>query len=255
MRILAIEASGLTAGCAVAEDGMLIGDYNLRFRKTHSQTLVPMLEELRQMLGLELQGIDAIAVTAGPGSFTGLRIGAATAKGIGLALEKPILPVPTADSIAYNLFGTEGLVCPIMDARRRQVYTGLYEERKRHVCLRPQCAVSIEELLEDINQRGKRVIFLGDGVPVYRSVIEESCRVPFSFAPGHLSQQRAGTTAMLGMQLLSEQGEAALVSSDDFRPEYLRKSQAERQLEEADRTGRMAALAAGRLLKEQKSGQ
>ena len=253
MKILAIEASGLTAGCAVEENGRLIGDYNLQYQKTHSQTLVPMLAELQKMTDLDLSGIDVIAITAGPGSFTGLRIGAATAKGIGLALNKPILPVPTVDSIAFGLFGTRALVCPVMDARRQQVYTGIYEEMDRHVCLRPQCAVSLQELMEDLNGRNREVIFLGDGVPVYRSVIEELCRVPFLFAPGHMAVQRAGNTAILAEQIFREKGEAALVSADDFRPEYLRKSQAERQMEEASRTGRMAALAAGRLLKEQRT--
>ncbi len=249
MKILAIEASGPTAGCALAEDGRLLGDCNLQYQRTHSQTLVPMLDELRKMTELDLNQIDAIAITAGPGSFTGLRIGAATAKGIGLALNRPILPVSTVDSLAFNLFGTEALVCPIMDARRQQVYTGIYEERDSHVCLRPPCAVSLHELLEDLNTRGRRVIFLGDGVPVCRDIVKEECRVPFSFAPGRLSLQRAGSTAVLAYELFCRRGEAALVSADDFRPEYLRRPQAERQMEEASKTGRLAALAAGRLLK------
>ncbi len=252
MKILAIEASGLTAGCAVAEDGRLIGDYNVQYQKTHSQTLVPMLDELRKMTDLELSSIDAIAITAGPGSFTGLRIGAATAKGIGMALDKPIIPVPTVDSIAFNLFGVSDLVCPLMDARRQQVYTGIYEERNEPVCVREQCAISIQELLEDLNKRGRSVIFLGDGVPVYREVIEEQCAVPHSYAPGHLSMQRAASTAILAGKLYEEKGEAAFVWADDFRPEYLRKSQAERQKEEAQRSGRMEALAAGRLVKDRK---
>lgn len=252
MKILAIEASGLTAGCAVAEDGRLIGDYNVQYQKTHSQTLVPMLDELRKMTDLDLPSIDAIAITAGPGSFTGLRIGAATAKGIGMALEKPIIPVPTVDSIAFNLFGVSDLVCPLMDARRQQVYTGIYEEQDEPVCVRGQCAISIQELLEDLNERGRGVIFLGDGVPVYRAIIEEMCSVPHRYAPGHLAMQRAASTAILAGKLYEKNGENVFVSADDFRPEYLRKSQAERQKEEAQRSGRMAALAAGRLVKDMK---
>lgn len=255
MKILAIEASGLTAGCAIAEDGNLIGDYNIQYKKTHSQTLVPMLEELKNMTELELSSIDAIALTEGPGSFTGLRIGAATAKGIGLALEKPLLPVPTVDSLAFNLFGTESLVCPIMDARRRQVYTGIYEENTHPVCLRKQCAISVEELAQDLNERNRPVIFLGDGVPVYRSVLDEQVKVSHSYAPGHLSLQRAATTAVLACHLYEEQGDACLVSADDFRPEYLRKSQAERQKEEAELHGKMASLAAGRLVRDLEAEQ
>lgn len=250
VKILAIEASGLTAGCALAEDGRLIGDYNIQYQKTHSQTLVPMLDELKRMTDLDLSSLDAIAITAGPGSFTGLRIGAATAKGIGLALEKPILPVPTVDSLAFNLFGTPDLVCPVMDARRRQVYTGIYEEREKPVCVRPQCAISVEELAEDLNGRGRDVIFLGDGVPVYQKTLDELVKVPHRYAPGHLALQRAASTAVLAELFYEERGEACLVSSDDFRPEYLRKSQAERQREEAELHGKMASLAAGRLVRD-----
>lgn len=250
MKILAIEASGLTAGCAVAEDEKLIGEYNLQYQKTHSQTLVPMLEEMKRALDLDLAAVDLIAVTKGPGSFTGLRIGAATAKGIALALDKPILPVSTLDSLAFNAYGTQELVCPIMDARRQQVYTGIYREDGWPECLRQPCAVGIEELLEDLNGRGEAVLFVGDGVPVYRTLIEEKAGVPVSFAPAHLLTQRAGTTAVLADLLFKREGESCLVSSDDFRPEYLRKSQAERQKDEAMASGHMDSLAAGRLLRD-----
>lgn len=250
MKILAIEASGLTAGCAVAEDEKLIGEYNLQYQKTHSQTLVPMLEELKRALELDLTTIDAIAITKGPGSFTGLRIGAATAKGIALALDKPILPVSTLDSLAFNAYGTQKLVCPIMDARRQQVYTGIYRENGWPECLRQPCAVSIDELLEDLNEWGEAVLFVGDGVPVYREQIVQKAAVPVSFAPAHLLTQRAGTTAVLASLLFEKEKEGCLISADDFRPEYLRKSHAERQKDEAMASGHMDSLAAGRLLRD-----
>ncbi len=250
MKILAIEASGLTAGCAVAEDEKLIGEYNLQYQKTHSQTLIPMLEEMKRALELDLSSIDAIAVTKGPGSFTGLRIGAATAKGIALALDRPILPLSTLESLAFNAYGTNKLVCPIMDARRQQVYTGIYREEEQPECLREPCAVGIEELLEDLSGRGESVLFVGDGVPVYRALITEKAGVPVSFAPAHMLTQRAGTTAVLASLRFEKEGEACLVSADDFRPEYLRKSQAERQKDEAMASGRMDSLAAGRLLRD-----
>ena len=107
MKILAIEASGPVAGCALYEDGTLIAEYSAQYKKKHSQSLVPMLQEMKNMVDLDLPSVDFIAVTSGPGSFTGLRIGAATAKGLGLALEKPILPVPTVDSLACNIFGSD----------------------------------------------------------------------------------------------------------------------------------------------------
>ena len=251
MKILAIEASALVAGCAVMEDDILVGEYSVQHRKTHSQTLVPMLDELKKLTGLDLATLDAVAVTKGPGSFTGLRIGAATAKGIGLALEIPVIPVPTVDALAYNLMGTEALVCPLMDARRGQVYTGLYETKPVFAALREQCAVPVEEILEDINRRGSEAIFLGDGVPVHRDTIASTVRVPCTFAPPHLARQRPGTVAALAMELYRTRGDAALVSADDFRPEYLRVSQAERQRMEAEASGMMDSLAAGRLLRDQ----
>lgn len=127
MKILALDSSGLTASVAVIEDENLMGEYTMNYKKTHSQTLLPMLDELAKMIELDLQSIDAIAVAGGPGSFTGLRIGSATAKGLGLALDKPIVHVPTVDGLAYNLWGHKDFVCPLMDARRNQTYTGLYE--------------------------------------------------------------------------------------------------------------------------------
>ena len=126
MKILALDSSGIVASVAVVEDDTLLAEYTVNYKKTHSQTLLPMLDEIVKMTELELESIDAIAVAAGPGSFTGLRIGSATAKGLGLALKKPLVAVPTVDALAYNLYDAQGLICPIMDARRKQVYTGIY---------------------------------------------------------------------------------------------------------------------------------
>ena len=117
MRILALDSSGLTASVAVVEDEQILFEYTMNYKKTHSQTLLPMLDEAVRMTGLSLDTVDAIAVAGGPGSFTGLRIGSATAKGLGLALDKPLIHVPTADAMAYRMFGFHGLICPIMDAR------------------------------------------------------------------------------------------------------------------------------------------
>ena len=119
MRILALDSSGLVASVAVVEEEQTIAEYTVNYKKTHSQTLLPMLDEIVKMTEMNLGEIDAIAVAGGPGSFTGLRIGSATAKGLGLALKKPLIHIPTVDGLAYNLYGNEGVICPIMDARRR----------------------------------------------------------------------------------------------------------------------------------------
>lgn len=178
MKILAIDSSGLVASVAVTEDDNLIAEYTTNYKKTHSQTLLPMLDEVKKMIELDLNTIDAIAVSAGPGSFTGLRIGSATAKGLGLALNKPLIGVPTVDALAMNLYGTDQIICPLMDARRSQVYTGIYRfvqesgneaaapaslpdaaqaqafgEVSYSLKVRePQCVVPIEEIAERLNR-------------------------------------------------------------------------------------------------------
>ncbi len=154
MKLIAIDSSGLVASVAIVEDDILVGEYNVQYKKTHSQTLLPMLDALKKMVDLDLKTVDAIALSKGPGSFTGLRIGSATAKGLGLAMKVPLVEIPTLDGLACNLYGvTDKLICPIMDARRNQVYTGIYEYHREEVpisykltAVREQCAISIEEL-------------------------------------------------------------------------------------------------------------
>lgn len=233
MRILAIDSSGQTATVAVWEDNLILAEFSLLAKQTHSQTLLPMLEEVREKMDLKLETIDAIAVTGGPGSFTGLRIGAAMVKGLGFALEKPIIPVPTMEGMAYNLYGTDKVVCPLLDARRNQVYTGLYEfvkkaekEEYEIAIIKDQCAVSIEEILENCNALEREVMFLGDGVPVFQETIREKCGVPYSFAPAHMNRQRAACVAALAAKYYERGKMRAAV---EYVPEYLRLSQAERE--------------------------
>lgn len=234
MKILALDSSGLVASAAVVEDDVLIAEYTTDYKKTHSQTLLPMLDEIRQMIDLDLHTIDAIAISAGPGSFTGLRIGAATAKGLGLALHLPLVEVPTLEGLAFNLWGTDKVVCPIMDARRKQVYTGIYEFYNGEVMhtLKDQCAVGVEELIEELNGLGREVIFLGDGVPVYREQILQKMQVPCIFAPASNNRQRAASIASLGAIYFAQ---GRTVTAAEHEPEYLRKSQAEREREEQEK--------------------
>ena len=227
MKILGLDSSGIVASVAIVEVENLIAEYSVNYKKTHSQTLLPMLDELAKMTELDLDTIDAIAVAAGPGSFTGLRIGSATAKGLGLALKKPLVEIPTVDALAYNLYDANALICPIMDARRSQVYTGIYcFQDHKLVTLEEQMAVPAAELIEKLNERGKAVIFLGDGVPVFAKTIEETLKVPYSFAPAHVNKQRAAAVATLA-QLYVKEGK--VVTAMEHVPEYLRVSQAERE--------------------------
>lgn len=230
MKILGLDSSGLVASVAIVEDAELRGEYTVNYKKTHSQTLLPMLDEVAKMIELDLESIDAIAVAGGPGSFTGLRIGSATAKGLGLALQKPLIHVPTVDALAYNLVGHRDMVCPLMDARRNQAYTGLYAfEGNQMQVLLEQCAVGIEEIIEKVNEQNRPVVFLGDGVPVFTAFIEEHCKVPYLFAPAHMNKQRAGAVAVLGMEMFKE---GKFETAAEHRPDYLRLSQAERELKE-----------------------
>jgi len=227
MRILALDSSGLVATVAILEDEQMIAEYTVNYKKTHSQTLLPMLDEIVKMTEFDLSTIDAIAIAGGPGSFTGLRIGAATAEGLGLALDKPLIHVPTVDGMAYCLFGQEGLICPIMDARRNQVYTGLYRfVNEEFQVVEEQMAISVPELIEKLNQYGEKVTFLGDGVPVYKTQFTEGLRCTYAFAPAHMNRQRAGAVGVLGMKYFQE---GKIESAREHKPDYLRLSQAERE--------------------------
>ena len=245
MRVLAIDSSGLTASVAIVEEEVTIAEYTVNYKKTHSQTLLPMIDEMVKMTETDLDTIDAIAVAGGPGSFTGLRIGSATAKGLGLALDKPLIHIPTVDGLAYNVYGCEDLICPIMDARRNQVYTGMYTfswkaGEKENQCLREpvfqvlkmQMAISVEELIRRLNNYGRRVVFVGDGVPVYKNVLAEGLKVPYTFAPAYMNRQRAAVVGTLGIKYYKA---GKIETAMEHQPEYLRVSQAERERAEREK--------------------
>lgn len=238
MKILGLDSSGIVASVAVVEDDTMIAEYSVNYKKTHSQTLLPMLDEVAKMTELDLNTIDAIAVAGGPGSFTGLRIGSATAKGLGLALEKPLISVPTVEALAFNLYDVQGLICPIMDARRNQVYTGIYrfEDHKLQV-VEDQMAVPVGGLLEKLNGYGQKVTFLGDGVPVFRETILEKAKFSCSFAPAHVNRQRAAAVAALGLVYYQE---GRYETAREHMPDYLRVSQAERERAEREKARQQA---------------
>lgn len=232
MKILGLDSSGIVASAAIVEDDVLIAEYTVNYKKTHSQTLLPMLDEIAKMTEFDLNSIDAIAVAAGPGSFTGLRIGSATAKGLGLALKKPLIAIPTVEGLAYNLYDISGLICPIMDARRKQVYTGIYRFTDHQLkVVEDQMAVPMETVIEKLNQYGEAVTFLGDGVPVFHELIAEKMTVPYSFAPAHVNKQRAAAVAALG-EIYYRQGKTE--TAMEHVPDYLRVSQAERERAERE---------------------
>lgn len=236
MKILGIDSSGMVASVAIVQDDVIIAEYTMNHKKTHSETLLPMIDEIVKTSETKLEELDAIAIAAGPGSFTGLRIGAATAKGLAMAVDKPIIPIKTCEGLAFNMWGAEGLVCPIIDARRNQVYTGLYRVKGNVEVILEQQPMDIHELIEYINNYSKQreaseggpaegVTFLGDGVAIYQDVIWKEIDIPCQMAPAIMNRQRGASIASYG-ELLYKEGKH--INADDFAPEYLRKSQAER---------------------------
>ena len=236
MKILGIDSSGMVASVAILQDDVITAEYTMNHKKTHSETLLPMIDEIVKTSETKLEELDAIAVAAGPGSFTGLRIGAATAKGLAMAVDKPVIPIKTCEGLAYNMWGAEGLICPIIDARRNQVYTGLYRVKGNVEVILEQQPMDIHELIEYINDYSKKlaeseggpiegVTFLGDGVAIYQDVIWDEIDVPCKMAPAIMNRQRGASIASYG-ELLYKEGK--YINADDFAPEYLRKSQAER---------------------------
>lgn len=249
MKILAMDSSGLVASAAIVTEEAVLAEYTTNYKKTHSQTLLPMIQEIVAMTETELSELSAIAVTAGPGSFTGLRIGSATAKGLGQALRIPLISVPTTLALAWNFAGSTSIVCPLMDARRSQVYTGLYRWNFEMQCmdsLTGQLAVPVEEIIEKINENGQPVIYLGDGMDAYRTVLCEKTKVPYYLAPMHQSRQSAASVAACVTAYLrqggslnetadkTEDSKVCVIGADAFTPVYLRKSQAEREREEQE---------------------
>ena len=255
MRILGIEASGLTASVAIIEDNLLKAEFTINNKLTHSETLLPMLKSMCEISGLAAGNVDAIAVSAGPGSFTGLRIGAATAKGLALSYNKPIISVPTLKAMGLGLSRmTDAVVCPIMDARRSQVYSAAYREGSALVKEEARDIHDyIKELSELLSGQKKKFIFLGDGVPVHKETILKELSGDIIFGDAEYNRQRAACVAELGMEIykswLKEHGKTAeevfsqgadaisfysgqVMSSDEFVPEYMRKSQAERENEQ-----------------------
>lgn len=232
MQLLAIESAAMTASAALLKDGRVAAEYTVDFKKTHSQTLLPMIDEIVSMTETDLKELDAIAVSEGPGSFTGLRIGSATAKGLALALGKPIIPVPTLAAMAWVCWGSAVPVCPMMDARRGQVFTGLYrfDGSGQMETVYDQRIVMLDEWLEELKKVGRPVLFLGDGAAVFEQEIRAAladCRM----APAHMSRQRAAAVGALGERLFSQ---GVCQTAAEHAPCYLRKSQAER---ERERTG------------------
>lgn len=226
MKILSIESASLTASCSVAEDSNILGEYTLRHQKTHSEKLMPLIAELLGELKLKMNDIDIIAISEGPGSYTGLRIGAAIAKSLAYAQGIEIVSVPTMKSLAANIYDENKLIVPVMDARAGRIYTGIYKwENGECKEVLEQFPCNIEELIEILNNYKEPVIFNGDGSVNYREKIENNINRKIYFAPEILNYLKASTLSFIAYKMAVE---GKTVSAENFKPQYLRLSQAER---------------------------
>lgn len=226
MRILAIDTASDAATVAVTEDKLLLGEYTLNHRKTHSQKIMVMVERLLGDLELEVADIDLFAAASGPGSFTGLRIGVATVKALAHSVNKPVVPVGTLEGIAYNIPFAKKPICVIMDARRRFVFNAVYKAENgvlTEVTAPNVCYV--EERVKALSETG--AVFAGDGVNLYADEITEALGDKAEFAPVHLRMSRASSVAYAAA-LKAEKGETMKYS--ELVPEYIRLSQAEQEL-------------------------
>ena len=217
--ILGIDASAISAGSALVENGKIVAEEFLNTRHTHSETLLPMISSMLKSAGVELSDIEKIAVSAGPGSFTGLRIGISTAKGLADAAHLPCVSVSTLEAIAYNFLGVDGVICACMDARCKQVYNALFKSENgviTRIC--DDRAISLQQLSEELSALPDKIILAGDGAELMHGFTEEK----YSLAPPLLRFQR-GSGVCFAAQNAPEISPAALM------PTYLRLPQAERE--------------------------
>ena len=235
MRILALDSCSRAGGAAVVCDGRPMGSMTLDCGYTHSETLLVCADNLLSGLHMTLQDMDAIAVTVGPGSFTGIRIGLSTAKGLAMAAELPLLPVSSLLALSYNIPCFDGIVAPCMDARRAQVYNAVFSvEDGKLLRLSEDRAISIEELGAELKNLEKAIFLVGDGAELCYNTLRVSIPA-LCLLPEHLRGQHASGTA-LAAQAKIDAGEPG--SGLELIPSYLRLSQAERTRIEKENMGK-----------------
>ena len=223
MILFCLDTSGPVAGVALLKDGVVRYEGMAVNAFTHSQSILPMAEEAYRRTGLDIGGTDYFAVTVGPGSFTGVRIGVSTVKALAHAGNKPCVPVDALEAMAAGVQPFGGLICPIQDARAGQVYGAAFQGCTLQRIL-PDEPVKLEDYLEKVSAFGQPMLFLGDGMPVHRDAIRSMLGDRAIFAPAHLAFLRPAAAAYLALNKLDQ-----AVDYKNLSPLYLRPPQAERQ--------------------------
>ena len=234
MKVLAVDTSSVVATCAVLDEEKVLGEYSLNQEMTHSEKIIPMIKELMDSINLKPKDIDVFAGAVGPGSFTGLRIGIATIKGLAHVFDKPVVGVSTLEALAYNI-PFDGIVVPLIDARRERVFTGIYKWKDgKLVNLSEPAILELDELLNIIQDNYEKVLFNGDGTLVYKEKIVEKLKDKAQFAPISLNMARASSVGELSL-LKWKEGKAE--NYFQLVPEYLRESQAQREYKKGKGSG------------------
>ena len=229
MKILSVDSSATVASVALSESGRLLAEYTLNNKNTHSETLLPMIESLLSFFSMEIGDVDLFAVSTGPGSFTGVRIGTATVKGLAFASDKPCVGVSTLEAIAYNLRFHKGIVCPVMNARRSQVYTAIFRsDGEKLERLTEDLAISIAELDRMLAEYNEETVLAGDGYDICIGGSEKTAVRP---VPERLRHQSAFSVAEAA---LASYESGKYCSDAELGVEYLRPSQAERERSERE---------------------
>ena len=228
MLVLSVDSSYSTATCALIKDDKILAEINLNDKKQHSVILMRLIDSILKEYEIDINDIDAFIISRGPGSFTGLRIGMATLKGLAFASKKPLISVSTLDALAYNSISFQGIICPIMDALRDNIYTCLYKNENNNLSplIKEQC-LNINELVTILKEQTLPIIFVGDGVAKHKEFLQENIPNSF-FAPNHSNFPKASSVGELGIKKIND---GVIENIDSINPIYLRKSQAEREYE------------------------
>lgn len=228
MIVLAVDSSSKVATAALIKDGNLLSEITLNDKREHSVILMSLIQDLLTDNNLTINDIDGYVVSKGPGSFTGLRIGMATVKGLSFGSKKPYVSVSSLDALALSVSNFDGIICPVMDALRNSVYTALYKSSNNKLeKITEYSALDLDELIDLIKSKNEKVIFIGDGLDKYKDYLSENCPNCY-FPPSHLNIVRASALGEIGFEMLNNN----IFDDANSAPFYLKKPQAEREYEQ-----------------------